>query len=203
MRRLARPEGLAPAVPGDFDGDGDVNGDDFLAWQRGLGTPQLQGSAANGDADGDRDVDAVDLAGWRSNYGAPLIAAAVIAGDEDEGDENLAFAATTRALKDAVLGDDEWILLDSPISRRSAPVVRHVRVDEVVTTLSPRRDAWRPASRQTLSPSSTHEAGPARLIDAVLDEDLAWLKAYRSLRHPLPQMSRPYGFRLQKSRPAP
>jgi hypothetical protein len=77
-------EGLAPAVPADFDNDGFVTGNDFLAWQRGLGTPQLQGEAPKGDADGDRDVDANDLALWRGNYGAPFIAAAAIAADEPE-----------------------------------------------------------------------------------------------------------------------
>jgi hypothetical protein len=76
--------GLAPAVAADFDGDGRVTGNDFLAWQRGLGTPALKGSAAVGDADGDRDVDASDLATWRGNYGVPFIAAAAIAADEPE-----------------------------------------------------------------------------------------------------------------------
>ncbi|HYO23606.1 MAG TPA: CotH kinase family protein, partial [Lacipirellulaceae bacterium] len=70
--------GLPPAVAGDFDGDGDADGNDFERWQRGLGTPALQGSAAKGDADGDRDVDAGDLALWRTNYGEPQVAAAVV-----------------------------------------------------------------------------------------------------------------------------
>jgi hypothetical protein len=38
---------------GDFDLDGDVDGGDFLVWQRGLGTQ----------------FDAGDLADWRMNYG--------------------------------------------------------------------------------------------------------------------------------------
>ena len=28
----------APSIPGDFDGDGDVDGDDFLVWQQGFPT---------------------------------------------------------------------------------------------------------------------------------------------------------------------
>ena len=40
--------------PGDFDGDGDVDGADFLVWQRGLGTTH----------------DAGDLADWRANFGS-------------------------------------------------------------------------------------------------------------------------------------
>lgn len=56
-----------PSRPGDFDLDGDIDGIDFLAWQRGLGTV---GSATvfDGDANGDGNVDAADLAIWKSNY---------------------------------------------------------------------------------------------------------------------------------------
>jgi hypothetical protein len=47
-----------PGIPGDFDGDGDVDGRDFLAWQR---NPSVG-----------------DLADWQANYGAgPLTAASV------------------------------------------------------------------------------------------------------------------------------
>ena len=42
-----------PASP-DFDSDGDVDGADFLTWQRGFGGP---GTLATGDADADGDVD--------------------------------------------------------------------------------------------------------------------------------------------------
>jgi len=40
------------SVPGDFDGDGDVDGADFLEWQRNAGT-------------------AASLTSWENNYGAP------------------------------------------------------------------------------------------------------------------------------------
>ncbi len=69
--------GAAPAVAGDFDGDGDVDGNDFLRWQQNLGRPALTAEASQGDADGDRDVDAADLAVWRTNYGATAPAAVV------------------------------------------------------------------------------------------------------------------------------
>ena len=52
----------------DFDDDGNVDGSDFLTWQRGLGIGAFN---YQGDADGDQDVDGVDLAGWRSEFGAP------------------------------------------------------------------------------------------------------------------------------------
>jgi hypothetical protein len=50
----------------DFDGDGDVDGQDFLTWQRGLG---LAGDLADGDADGDGFVDGDDLVVWRDQFG--------------------------------------------------------------------------------------------------------------------------------------
>lgn len=53
----------------DFDNDLDVDGSDFLVWQRGSGTT---GTATNtqGDANGDMNVDALDLAAWQAGYGA-------------------------------------------------------------------------------------------------------------------------------------
>jgi len=56
---------LVPVVDGDFDGDDDVDGFDFLTWQRGFtGIPQ----------------DITDLADWEANFGtpAPLIAASTV-----------------------------------------------------------------------------------------------------------------------------
>ena len=44
---------------GDFDFDGDVDGNDFLIWQRG-GSP-------NG-------INSGDLADWQAGYGAPITA---------------------------------------------------------------------------------------------------------------------------------
>jgi hypothetical protein len=71
-------------VGGDFDGDGDVDGNDFLRWQQNLGRPALTAEASQGDADGDRDVDAADLATWRTNHGtaasAPIVANATAVG---------------------------------------------------------------------------------------------------------------------------
>ena len=45
----------APSQPGDFDNDLDVDGADFLEWQREFGST----------------LDASDLATWESNYGSP------------------------------------------------------------------------------------------------------------------------------------
>ncbi len=53
----------------DFDSDQDVDGADFLAWQRGFGTAAPDATRLDGDADNDRDVDAADLSRWQDQYG--------------------------------------------------------------------------------------------------------------------------------------
>lgn len=53
--------------PGDYDQDGDVDGQDYLVWQRSYGQ-----TGANLPADGNKDgrVDAADYVIWRDNYGS-------------------------------------------------------------------------------------------------------------------------------------
>lgn len=56
----------APSVA-DFDSDNDVDGSDFLAWQRGFG--KTEGAVrADGNSDEDADVDSQDLAVWSTLY---------------------------------------------------------------------------------------------------------------------------------------
>ncbi len=59
----------------DFDTDGDIDGFDFLTWQRGFGTPIA--TPADGDANNDNNVDAADLGIWESQFGGPAPLAAV------------------------------------------------------------------------------------------------------------------------------
>jgi hypothetical protein len=58
---------VARAAAGDFDGDGDFDGADFLTWQRGLGRVGT-GLPNNGDANADGNVNAADLAVWQSKF---------------------------------------------------------------------------------------------------------------------------------------
>lgn len=60
---------LVTAATGDFDEDNDVDGSDFLAWQRGLGVATAA-SRGQGDGNGDGDVDGNDLTTWRQQFGA-------------------------------------------------------------------------------------------------------------------------------------
>jgi hypothetical protein len=64
----------APETDADFDDDNDVDGNDFLIWQRGAGAGTSNGQ---GDADGDSDVDGIDLAIWKSEFGTPQSIASV------------------------------------------------------------------------------------------------------------------------------
>jgi hypothetical protein len=66
---LAAVTPTTPAFDADFDGDLDVDGNDFLIWQRGLGTGTAN---ADGNTDGDTDVDATDLANWKAAFGLPV-----------------------------------------------------------------------------------------------------------------------------------
>jgi len=61
---------LAASTAADFDGDNDTDGFDFLAWQRGFGTPAPLASKSEGDADNDQDVDNFDLNSWESGFGS-------------------------------------------------------------------------------------------------------------------------------------
>jgi hypothetical protein len=56
----------------DFDQDGDVDGSDFLAWQRGFG---VGSTLAEGDANGDSVVDAADLTVWENQFGSSSLSA--------------------------------------------------------------------------------------------------------------------------------
>jgi hypothetical protein len=59
----------------DFDMDGDVDGRDFLAWQRGYGAADP--IFGDGDANYDGVVDGADLAVWQAAYGGGALTASI------------------------------------------------------------------------------------------------------------------------------
>jgi hypothetical protein len=65
----------SPAQVGNFDGDGDVDGFDFLKWQRSYG-----GNASTGaDANNDNIVNGADLTIWKTNFGTTGLGSAASA----------------------------------------------------------------------------------------------------------------------------
>lgn len=69
FRYTVEPQ-LDQTLEADFDVDGDVDGKDFLSWQRGFGkfAPDDPAVIADGDADVDEDVDPIDLQFWKDQF---------------------------------------------------------------------------------------------------------------------------------------
>ncbi len=66
IHRVAVNELAAPTVPGDADGDGDVDAFDLGIWQTDFG---MTGASLAADFDADGDVDGFDLGLWQTNFG--------------------------------------------------------------------------------------------------------------------------------------
>jgi|GEM_PF-881420 len=101
-----------PAPSADFDSDGDIDGSDFLAWQRGFGSTNA--TPANGDANNDNDVDADDLMIWQSQFGqsttAPVVAglqSEASSGQPAAGVELVSDSALVAALVDAAFANEQ------------------------------------------------------------------------------------------------
>jgi hypothetical protein len=160
-----------PATPGDFDGDQDADGADFLAWQRGVG---LNGAErADGDADGDQDVDGADLALWRGNFGttpaAPVVAAlnASPAAAIEQNEFDAAFWTNANA----------WLVAPDAVHRqRDQSAVRRRAADEIFAQWTAVRLEIMPAalhstwteSGSSLSAGETasESSTPSRAIDS-------------------------------------
>ncbi len=63
---------VPPASDADFDGDTDIDGNDLLIWQQGVGVGTTQ---PEGDANGDGSVDRADLLLWQDDFGPASVAA--------------------------------------------------------------------------------------------------------------------------------
>lgn len=68
---ISNPAPVAVMENADFDGDGDVDGQDFLIWERGHGVGTMQ---SEGDANFSGNVDGADLTIWQNQYGSSIAA---------------------------------------------------------------------------------------------------------------------------------
>jgi hypothetical protein len=64
-------QGVVAAEDADFDGNGDVDGADFLIWQKNLGISDGSATLAQGDANDDGNVTAADLDVWKAQFATP------------------------------------------------------------------------------------------------------------------------------------
>ena len=143
-------------VAGDYDNDGLTNGNDFLAWQRQLGSAASpNGSGADGNRDGV--VDAGDLASWKSSISSgdsaatDAIVAAVVAAEEEDEFTLPALAFFGGALDAA----------DGNVSATASAVDRALSDENLWSTVLPqaaastgRRPAFRPTMRVAVGEES-------------------------------------------------
>jgi hypothetical protein len=86
----------------DFDEDSDVDGNDFLIWQRGvIPTGTLTGTNATGDANADTNVDGADLNFWKVATGAA-------GGGEVATTKTILLLVDMNDGGDSVPGDNDW-----------------------------------------------------------------------------------------------
>lgn len=76
---------LIAGMPADFDQDGDVDGADFMIWQRGFGVTVVA-TQHLGSADADGDVDRGDLSLWRQSFGTTAAPALTAQSSDFNGD---------------------------------------------------------------------------------------------------------------------
>lgn len=113
----------------DFDEDMDVDGDDFLAWQRGFGTLAPNAMKSDGDADNDLDTDGDDLLVWEAQYGQPALVAAVSStvgvepNNEVQPLASLTYAAssTLRSMQDKTVESEDELQVVVDVSQGALP----------------------------------------------------------------------------------
>ncbi len=115
--------GSPQIVSADFDQDDDVDGTDFLSWQRGFG---IAGGAKRdeGDADVDGKVDGDDLNVWQTNYGTTTNLAAPLAASTSEKEQAFALQDTSVAnINESTLPQILQIPLNAENINTSHPIV--------------------------------------------------------------------------------
>jgi hypothetical protein len=154
--------GDSTVIRSDFDVDGDVDGADLLAWQRGLGMQAPNAQKNNGDADGDRDVDAADLAEWRADASLaaadPVVEAAAASPETGVGHgamihsvvEMQSLAGAALALGDKPSPEQGGLVAEETPTgvAEQAPLDPRATALLNVTEVNERSRAWRPPVRE-------------------------------------------------------
>ena len=149
----------------DFDSDGDVDGADFLAWQRGFG--KANAARADGNSDDDTDTDASDLAAWTTAFGslneAPPLMATI---------DNNTPAATPPNLIDAAMAlvpsnnksNEESSFVKEPAAIETQTTTR--RETDHPTTATIAESNYDPLGQ---NPKETEDQGEPWLTDELLE----------------------------------
>jgi hypothetical protein len=160
-RLLFTPAGaplLAEPVAGDFDGDGVATGNDFLAWQRGLGTT-VGATLADGDADGDGAVTGSDLAVWKSSFSQS---------------EEPAAAVSTASGLDAVA---YWLAFDDKDVEAEAKSAALIEEPLIENSVSGRTSSANSIAAHSLAYEATKSSAPQETDDVFAawdDEAFSW-----------------------------
>ncbi len=174
---------------GDFDNDGDVDGSDFLALQRGFG---LAASLSSGDGDQDGDVDGADLQVWSDSFGqnSALLAAGSSSSVSAYGTLSVQDPTMTQPgfREDFVAGVVDTIDSSVAVDRQSLASV----ASEVDRLASRSRRGVTPFVRSEYRTDEGHSSRIARraelglaLRDRVLDELFA--KRHKAIAEMLPE----------------
>ena len=167
----------------DFDSDGDVDGFDFLTWQRGVGATS-GATLADGDADQDQAVDAEDLTVWQDQYG-PTTAAVIAAASAPSSQSILVDQAQALArLGNSAYGSGETLCLASQFLTNTA--ISAVEADQVFSEpiakafFHPGSSESLPAYQKTLDEQIKHEDFDDSATDEIFDmlEEEAQLVAF-------------------------
>ena len=171
----------AVTTSADFDQDNDVDGSDFLAWQRGFGIPAPDANKGDGDADNDQDVDGDDLTAWQTAYGqsAPLLAT-VVATDPSA---SVAITSVPREAQQQLslpvgLADAAMALLQPTFSEGAAEqlvfedsMILQDHFESDVTTISDLALPTQTSSSDALVPSSEEESDTgAESVDEAIEQ---------------------------------
>lgn len=166
----------------DFDGDGDIDGADFLAWQRGFGN--LAASRTDGDANLDGSVNTDDLSMWQAGYGMTSALAASMSGGA--GAQLAAVSSSGEASEPlgvaSVLSSDELLTgliieslstssnsSDEVIENGSAIAETVVVRDRLFASLSQRGDYRPPAAAEASEADSSEDELELTVEDQVFE----------------------------------